>query len=233
MHTLTTIVAALCRRDNRRGDQFLNWPVRQVLLADQVRPADKGSNILNIRIFMVYIISPRTIPCYTTYILHSESQIHKYIRMDCSEWKEKRIARKQATLRFLENEVGQRNIGLESEKMMTAKEKMNTYRTTARAVGVMYLAGIVVGIVGNVLIQSVLGAPDHLSTVPANSMLVAIGAMLWLMAVAWRRRSRGPDVPGPEATQRAHRLRLPRFQDRRRRLSCRHGSLRPAPNTAG
>jgi uncharacterized protein DUF4386 len=57
------------------------------------------------------------------------------------------------------------------------------YRTTARAVGVIYLAGMVVGIGGNVLIQSILTAPDHLSTLPANSMLVAIGAVLWLTAV--------------------------------------------------
>ena len=67
---------------------------------------------------------------------------------------------------------------------MTAKEKMHTFRTTARVVGVVYLAGFVVGLVGNGLIQSVLGAPDHLSTVSANSMMLAIGAILWLMAVA-------------------------------------------------
>src|SRR6266508_4144216 len=60
---------------------------------------------------------------------------------------------------------------------------MNTYRTTARVVGVVYLAGFVVGIVGIGLFQSILGAPDHLSTVSANSMLLAFGAILWLMAV--------------------------------------------------
>jgi len=60
---------------------------------------------------------------------------------------------------------------------------MNTYRTTARIVGVLYLAGMVVGISGIVLFQSVLGAPDPLSAVSANSMLLAIGAILWLMAV--------------------------------------------------
>ncbi len=67
---------------------------------------------------------------------------------------------------------------------MTSKEGMNTYRMTARVVGVMYLAGFVVGIVGNGLIQSIIGGPDHLSTVSANSMMLAIGALLWLMAVA-------------------------------------------------
>lgn len=66
---------------------------------------------------------------------------------------------------------------------MTTKEKMNTYRTTARVVGAVYLAGFVVGIVGIGLIQSILGAPNYLSTVSANSMLLAFGAILWLMAV--------------------------------------------------
>ncbi|MBK9711307.1 MAG: DUF4386 domain-containing protein [Kouleothrix sp.] len=65
---------------------------------------------------------------------------------------------------------------------MTAKAE-NTYRTTARVVGVVYLAGFVVGLVGEGLIQSILGAPNHLSTVTANSMLLATGAILWLMAV--------------------------------------------------
>jgi hypothetical protein len=63
-------------------------------------------------------------------------------------------------------------------------EKMNTYRTTARVVGILYVAGLVVGIGGFVLIQSILGAPDHLSAVSANSMLLAIGAALWLMPAA-------------------------------------------------
>ena len=65
---------------------------------------------------------------------------------------------------------------------MTTKEGMKTYRTTAIVVGVVYLAGFVVGLVGNGLIQAILGAPNHLSTVSANSMMLAIGAILWLMA---------------------------------------------------
>lgn len=59
------------------------------------------------------------------------------------------------------------------------------YRGTARAVGVLFLAGMVVGVVGNGLIQSTLAAPDHLSTVAVNGMLLAIGAMLILMAGVW------------------------------------------------
>ena len=67
---------------------------------------------------------------------------------------------------------------------MQARAGPEPYSTTARVVGVVYLAGFVVGLVGNGLIQSILGAPDHLSTVSANSMMLAIGAILWLMAVA-------------------------------------------------
>jgi hypothetical protein len=43
---------------------------------------------------------------------------------------------------------------------------------------------MVVGIGGNVLIQSILGGPDHLSTIAANSMLLAMGAVFWLSTVA-------------------------------------------------
>lgn len=62
---------------------------------------------------------------------------------------------------------------------MKIKEGINTYRTTAIVVGVVYIAGFIVGIPANGLIQSILG--DHLSTVSANSILLAIGALLWLM----------------------------------------------------
>ncbi len=66
---------------------------------------------------------------------------------------------------------------------MTIKEATNTYRTTARVVGVMYLMGFVVGIAGIQLYQSILGAPNYVSTLSANSMLLAFAAILWLMAV--------------------------------------------------
>ena len=67
---------------------------------------------------------------------------------------------------------------------MIHKETSTPYRTTATVVGVIYLAGFVVGIGGNVLIQSILSAPNYLATLSANSMLVALGAVLWLLAVA-------------------------------------------------
>jgi hypothetical protein len=60
----------------------------------------------------------------------------------------------------------------------------NSYRTTAKVVGVVYLLGFVVGLVGEGLIQSAFGEPDRLAGVAANSTMLAIGALLWLMAVA-------------------------------------------------
>jgi len=59
----------------------------------------------------------------------------------------------------------------------------DSYRTTARVVGAVYLVGMVVGIGGNLLVQSRLDAPDRLSTVSANATLLAIGAVLWLITV--------------------------------------------------
>ena len=57
------------------------------------------------------------------------------------------------------------------------------YRMTARVVGLVYLAGFVVGIGGDMLSKPLLGAPDRLAAVAASSMTVAIAAILWLMAV--------------------------------------------------
>jgi len=52
---------------------------------------------------------------------------------------------------------------MENQKQATSQGRHgpDAYRTTARVVGVVYLAGFVVGLVGNGLIQSILGAPDH------------------------------------------------------------------------
>ncbi len=59
----------------------------------------------------------------------------------------------------------------------------NNHRMTARTVGVLYLAGMVVGIGGNILIQSILTAPDPVSAIAANATLLAVGAVLWLLTV--------------------------------------------------
>jgi hypothetical protein len=63
-------------------------------------------------------------------------------------------------------------------------ERAPSFRTTARIVGVLYLAGMVVGIGGNILIQSILTAPDLLPTIAASSALLAVGAVCWLATVA-------------------------------------------------
>jgi hypothetical protein len=67
---------------------------------------------------------------------------------------------------------------------MTSKEKINTYRTTATVVGIVWLAGFVLAVVGNNLILSILGMPNHLSTVSAHSMQVAIGGVVMLICAA-------------------------------------------------
>ena len=66
---------------------------------------------------------------------------------------------------------------------MSTNQGINQYRKTATVVGVVYLAGFVVGIVGNIMIKSILDAPNHLSIISAASTTVAIGAILWLLAV--------------------------------------------------
>jgi Domain of unknown function (DUF4386) len=72
----------------------------------------------------------------------------------------------------------------QTEAILPDQYDPKPFRTTARIVGALYLAGMVVGIGGNVLIQSILGGPDSLSTIAANSMLLAMGALLWLSTVA-------------------------------------------------
>ncbi len=57
--------------------------------------------------------------------------------------------------------------------------KVNTYRTTAKVVGALYILGFVVGIAG-----SALGTPGQIETVSARSMMIAIGALLWVSAAA-------------------------------------------------
>jgi hypothetical protein len=59
----------------------------------------------------------------------------------------------------------------------------NHYRGTARVIGLIYIAGMVVGIGGNILIQSILTAPNPLSSIAASSTLLALGVVLWLTAV--------------------------------------------------
>jgi hypothetical protein len=108
----------------------------------------------------------------------------------------------------------------------------HAYRTTARIVGMLFLGGMVVGIGGNGLIQSILAAPDHLATVVANSRALAIGAMLIMIAAVWD-AAHGMLMLPVLKQQRAHRLWLPRLQDCRCRISWPLESLYSSPNPAG
>ena len=64
------------------------------------------------------------------------------------------------------------------------RSNQNDYRTTARIVGALYLAGMVVGLGGNIVIQSILSAPEGLVSIAASSMLLAVGAACWLGTAA-------------------------------------------------
>ena len=57
--------------------------------------------------------------------------------------------------------------------------RVNTYSTTAKVVGALYILGFVVGIAG-----SALGTPGPLDTVSSRSMMIATGALLWVIAAA-------------------------------------------------
>jgi hypothetical protein len=58
------------------------------------------------------------------------------------------------------------------------------FRTTARIIGVIYLAGMLIGIPANLLVLSILTGPDQLSTIAASSMLLATCVVFWLCTVA-------------------------------------------------
>jgi Domain of unknown function (DUF4386) len=58
------------------------------------------------------------------------------------------------------------------------------FRTTARVVGVLYLAGMAIGIPANLLVLSILDGPDRLSAIAASSTLLAMCVVLWLFTVA-------------------------------------------------
>jgi hypothetical protein len=88
------------------------------------------------------------------------------------------------TTTTLELPRNQTSVGIRQDRVPQASPAAPTYRKTATTVGVIYIMGMVVGIGGNILIQSILGVPDYLAALGSNSMLLAIGAMLWLLAVA-------------------------------------------------
>lgn len=72
----------------------------------------------------------------------------------------------------------------QTTKTVHDRTPLRPFRATARAVGALYLAGMVFGVVGHLIAQSVLTAPDPLVSIAANGTLLAVGAVLWLFTVA-------------------------------------------------
>ena len=59
---------------------------------------------------------------------------------------------------------------------------MNTNRTTAIIVGVLYIIGTVAGILSVVFTSSILGDPEYLIKVSANASQIALGALFVLVS---------------------------------------------------
>jgi hypothetical protein len=79
-----------------------------------------------------------------------------------------------------------KHITFSAQDLCTIKNRiMKSNKKTARIVGILFLAGMVVGITGNILVQSTLGMPDYLSVISSNSMQLAIGAIFMLMTSVW------------------------------------------------
>ena len=64
---------------------------------------------------------------------------------------------------------------------MTAKEKMNSNKKTARIVGALFIIAMVTSLLGGIWLESILNAPDYLSSVSANETQVIIGVLLLLI----------------------------------------------------
>jgi hypothetical protein len=63
---------------------------------------------------------------------------------------------------------------------MIRKATMNTHKTTARIVGVLYIVGTVAGILSYVVTGPVQNAQDYLMSVPASETRLVVGALLVL-----------------------------------------------------
>jgi hypothetical protein len=59
---------------------------------------------------------------------------------------------------------------------------MNTTRSTARTVGVLFIVATVLGVLGTSLSRPILGAPDYLTRVSASAGTVTMGALLEVIA---------------------------------------------------
>ncbi len=68
---------------------------------------------------------------------------------------------------------------------MITNQETNSHRKIARIVGMLFLAGMIIGMAGHILMMVILAAPDPLANVAANSMLLAVAAILMLLPCAW------------------------------------------------
>ena len=64
---------------------------------------------------------------------------------------------------------------------MTTRETTNTHRKTAIIVGALFLTAIVASIVGGLIIEAILTAPDYLNDISANETQVVLGVLLELI----------------------------------------------------
>jgi hypothetical protein len=80
--------------------------------------------------------------------------------------------------------ANQNTATMSSPTTAEVRVRSRSYRMTARVVGVVYLAGMVLGIGANVLVLSIVNGPGGLSTVATSTALLAVGAICWLATVA-------------------------------------------------
>ena len=64
---------------------------------------------------------------------------------------------------------------------MTTRETTNTHRKTAIIVGALFLTAIVASMVGGLIIEAILTAPDYLNDISANVTQVVLGVLLELI----------------------------------------------------
>jgi hypothetical protein len=72
----------------------------------------------------------------------------------------------------------------QTQATLPDRSSPKAFRNTARVIGAIYLAGMLIGIPANLLVLSILAGPDQLSTIAASSLLLATCVVFWLCTVA-------------------------------------------------
>jgi Domain of unknown function (DUF4386) len=70
------------------------------------------------------------------------------------------------------------------QAIIVQEGKMNTGKNTARIVGALFLTAMVTSLVGGIWLESIISAPDYLTTVSANETQVIVGVLLELINCA-------------------------------------------------